>query len=205
LKFCRDIRVKVNLTKEELRVRILFCRRMLIPERVREKSECIKNRFFSLAMLDECANVFVYISDNKGEVETKSVIHTLFQKGKKVWIPRVAGNELIWHLVNEDRIQQLKNNSWGIEEPLPEWQPSTNKAFEKTICIVPGIVFDRRGYRIGHGKGFFDRFLSKNRQCISVGFCYRFQMVVLCPRKSWDIPVDWIITEDNVFHPLSSL
>jgi len=195
----------MTLSKEELRKKILICRGNLSQEEVREKSEQIKNLFFSLPLIKESKNFFVYISDNRGEVETRAIIGTLFEMEKKVWIPRVEGYNLVWHLIDKERIKKLKANSWGIEEPLAIWEPFTERVPEKTVCVVPGIVFDQRGYRIGYGKGFFDRFLSKNRRCISVGLCYRFQIVLLCPRKSWDLPVDWIITEENVFHPLNSI
>ncbi len=192
----------MNVSKEELREKILFCRRTLSWNEVKEKSENVKDLFFSLSLLNLGENFFVYISDNRGEVETGAIINTLFEMGKKVWIPRVEGYNLVWHLVNEERIQV---NSWGISEPIPDWEPFTESVPEKTVCVVPGIAFDRRGYRIGYGKGFFDRFLSKNRRCISVGLCYSFQMVLLCPRRGWDVPVDWVITEENVFHPLNSI
>lgn len=195
----------MNITKEELRKTVLFGRKLLPPEEVKEKSERIKELFFSLAFWNSNENFFVYMSDERGEVETKPIIYSLLERGKKIWIPRVKGHNLIWYLIDEKRIQELEISPWGIFEPLPSWEPSTDRIKEKTVCIVPGIVFDRRGYRIGRGKGFYDRFLSSNRQCISVGFCYSFQMVMLCPHRNWDVPVDWVITEDNVFHPHNSL
>ncbi len=193
------------LSKEELRNKILICRRKLSQKEIKEKGEKIKNLFFSLPFINESENFFIYVSDNRGEVETRLIIDTLFDMEKKVWIPRVEDFNLVWHLINREKIKKLKVNSWGIEEPLASWEPFKERVAEKTVCVVPGIVFDQRGYRIGHGKGFFDRFLNKNQRCISVGLCYRFQIVLLCPRRSWDVPVDWIVTEENVFHPLNSL
>lgn len=195
----------MRISRKELREKILFCRTVISQEDLKTRSENIRNLFFSLSFLSDTENFFVYMSNNRGEVKTESLIHSLLETGKKVWIPRVDGFNLVWHLINEKRMEKLVVNSWGIAEPLADWVPFTERVPEKTVCVIPGIVFDRRGYRIGYGKGFFDRFLSKNRQCISVGLCYSFQMVVLCPRKSWDIPVDWIITEENVFHPLNSI
>lgn len=194
----------MNISKKELREKILLSRKLLLEEEIKEKGEKIKNLFFSLPFINESENFFIYISDNRGEVETRSIIDILFDMEKKVWIPRADDFNLVWHLIDRGRTQKLKINSWGIEEPLMSWEPFTEKVPEKTVCVVPGIVFDRRGYRIGYGKGFFDRFLNKNQRCISVGLCYRFQMVLLCPRRGWDVPVDWIITEENIFHPLNS-
>ncbi|HOQ32077.1 MAG TPA: 5-formyltetrahydrofolate cyclo-ligase [Candidatus Hydrogenedens sp.] len=194
----------MNIVKDELRKKVLFCRRLLSPNEIKERSERITELFFSLTFWDVYENFFVYMSDGQGEVETKSLIYSLLKRGKKIWIPRVKQYNLIWYLIDEKKLQELKISPWGILEPLPDWEPSTDRIKEKTVCIVPGIVFDRRGYRIGHGKGFYDRFLGSNRRCISVGFCYSFQMVMLCPHRNWDVPVDWVITENNVFHPHNS-
>lgn len=193
----------MQLFKEELRKKYLFSRRILSPEVVKEKSAIIQRNFLSLPFLTDCEHVFTYVSDDRGEVRTDGIISSLLQQGKNVWIPRVDKSNLLWHLINEEKMRHLKLNSWGIPEPHADWEPITEKAPRRTICVVPGIVFDRRGYRIGHGKGFFDRFLKNNKQCISVGLCYSFQMVILCPRRNWDVPVDWIITENNVFHPMN--
>ncbi len=195
----------MNLTKKELRERILYCRSLLSKEEVIERSEKIKESLLVLPLLKSYENIFIYVSDDRGEVETKAIIYSLFQEKKNVWIPRVIGNDLKWYHVDDGKMQSLQKNLWGIEEPQMDWEPNTDKVLERTVCIVPGIVFDRRGYRIGHGKGFFDRFLSKNRRCITVGLCYSFQMVMLCPHQEWDVPVDWVITENHIFHPHNSL
>ncbi len=195
----------MNLTKKELRERILYCRSLLSKEEVIERSEKIKESLLVLPLLKSYENIFIYVSDDRGEVETKAIIYSLFQEKKNVWIPRVIGNDLKWYHVDDGKMQSLQKNLWGIEEPQMDWEPNTDKVLERTVCIVPGIVFDRRGYRIGHGKGFFDRFLSKNRRCITVGLCYSFQMVMLCPHREWDVPVDWVITENHIFHPHNSL
>ncbi|HOV32590.1 MAG TPA: 5-formyltetrahydrofolate cyclo-ligase [Candidatus Hydrogenedens sp.] len=190
-------------TKEELRQKILFYRKNLSTKEVRKKSELISSIVLSLPAYKSCESIFVYIPDNKGEVDTMPIIHAALQEGKQVWIPRVNDDDLIWHLINEEKLSQLKPNKWGIQEPLQDWEPRTEKIIPKSICIVPGIAFDRRGYRIGHGKGYFDRFLMKNEGCISIGICYKFQLVPLCPHRNWDIPMDWIVSEGYAFNLLT--
>lgn len=190
-------------TKEELRQKILFYRRNLSTEEVRKKSELISRIVLSLPIYKSYESIFVYMPDNKGEVDTSVIIHSALKEGKQVWIPRVRNDDLIWHLIDEEKLTHLKPNNWGIPEPLPNWEPSTEKTISKSICIVPGVAFDRRGYRIGHGMGYFDRFLSKNEGCISIGLCYKFQLVPLCPHRGWDIPMDWIISEEYAFNLLT--
>ncbi len=190
-------------TKEELRRKILFYRRNLSSKEVKEKSELISHIVFSLPVYKFCERLFIYMPDNKGEVDTRPIIHFALQEGKQVWLPRVNRDDLIWHLVDKDKLSRLESNKWGIPEPLPDWEPMTDKIISKTICIVPGIAFDRRGYRIGHGKGYFDRFLKKNEGCISIGLCYKFQLVSLCPHRNWDMPMDWIVSEEYTFNLLT--
>jgi len=63
---------------------------------------------------------------------------------------------------------------------------------------VPGVLFDKVGYRIGYGKGYYDRLLTKLGG-IKVGVCYQFQVVEELPRDSWDKPVDLVVTEEKIY------
>ncbi|HOK10245.1 MAG TPA: 5-formyltetrahydrofolate cyclo-ligase [Candidatus Hydrogenedens sp.] len=193
----------MRLNKEELRRRILFARKCLPTNIVTFKSEIIIRSLISLPLFRSCRKVFTYLSDNKGEVETWGLVQECFRCGKEVWVPRIVGKDLVWHLIEENKLQELNVNTWGIPEPLSQWMPIEEQASD-ALCIVPGIAFDRRGYRIGHGKGFFDRFLKNNKRCINIGLCYQFQIVPLCPHWNWDARMDWVITEEHIFQCASS-
>jgi 5-formyltetrahydrofolate cyclo-ligase len=81
-------------------------------------------------------------------------------------------------------------------------EPDTSKCtiindFENSVCLVPGVAFDKRGYRIGYGKGYYDRFL-KNYSGITVGVCYNSLILENIPNDRWDIPVDYLLTQDGI-------
>ena len=66
---------------------------------------------------------------------------------------------------------------------------------EIELAFIPGVVFDRRGYRIGYGGGYYDRFLEEAQDLVSVGLGYEFQVVWEVPRSKHDLPVDYLCTE----------
>lgn len=65
------------------------------------------------------------------------------------------------------------------------------------LCIVPALAFDLNGYRVGYGKGYYDRFLKKYK-CKTVGFCYEMDLVKSINKNQYDLPVDLILTEKRI-------
>lgn len=189
----------IMFDKGQLRKRITEIRRNLPIEAIKVKSEVISKKLCAISLLYNYPDIFTYVPDGRGEVDVWRFIYRSYEVGRRIWLPRIEGNRLKWHCVDRSQLDYLTPNSWGILEPLPEWQPCIDTIVTPGLCIVPGVVFDRRGYRIGRGKGYFDRFLCRSR-CISIGIGYTFQLVPLCPHSAWDVKVDWVITEDYVFH-----
>ena len=73
-------------------------------------------------------------------------------------------------------------------EPLPE---------TGCVCLVPGLAFDRAGYRLGYGGGYYDRFLQQHPQLIRVGYCPSMHVAETLPREETDCPVQYLITEQT--------
>ena len=126
------------------------------------------------------------------EVSTELIIKTALEKGKKLALPRCKeNNQMDFYLVTG--ISQLEKGSYGLMEP------NTDKCeilsdFSDSVCLVPGLAFDREGYRIGFGKGYYDRFLL-NFSGLTVGMCYNKCIEDNLPRGYYDRPVDILITE----------
>jgi len=78
----------------------------------------------------------------------------------------------------------------GIPEPIADGPVGDDL---EALVIVPGLVFDIRGYRIGYGGGYYDKFLSRERQHPTVALCYSFQLVDAIPTEEWDVPVDLVL------------
>ena len=91
---------------------------------------------------------------------------------------------------------QLKERTFGILEPDPECEVCHPSNF--SLLIVPGLVYDKKGFRIGYGKGFYDRFLSAFEGA-SIGLCYASFSVPEVPKGRYDRHVDVIITEKGVY------
>lgn len=130
------------------------------------------------------------------EVPTREIFDTAIWMEKKVYFPKVLGTNMKFYQIN--RYEELVDGYQGILEPEGnslEFQDSPDK---RTLMILPGCVFGRDGYRIGYGKGFYDRFLSEHPSIIKCGICYDLQMVMECPKEAFDIKMDMIVTEREV-------
>ena len=66
------------------------------------------------------------------------------------------------------------------------------------LILVAGIAFDRDGYRLGYGLGYYDKFLAKLPKALKIGLCFDLQIVEKVPRESYDVPVDMIVTDEEV-------
>ena len=89
----------------------------------------------------------------------------------------------------------LKTNLYGIPEPIKK------KHVNPDVLFVPLVAFDRYGFRLGYGGGFYDRYIQKlqNRKSfLSIGFAYSFQEINKIPKESFDKPLDLVITEKKV-------
>ncbi|RLF88523.1 5-formyltetrahydrofolate cyclo-ligase, partial [Thermococci archaeon] len=86
---------------------------------------------------------------------------------------------------------ELRPGKFNIMEP----REAIDEEVNLDLIVVPGVAFDESGYRLGFGKGYYDRFLRSFRETTKLGLAYEFQVLEEVPRDEGDIPVDFIITE----------
>lgn len=136
----------------------------------------------------------VYVS-NDFEVETIKIINYLFKNNVKVAVPRCRAdsNSMDFYYINS--FSDLESGCFGISEPKYSCEMVVDTS--NFICIVPAVCFDEKGYRIGYGKGFYDRFFSENKCFLKVGLCYNQFVVDKIFSDDNDIAVDLIITENG--------
>ncbi|OQA20960.1 MAG: putative 5-formyltetrahydrofolate cyclo-ligase [Actinobacteria bacterium ADurb.Bin346] len=169
-----------------------------IPAKIRrEKSRIISNKFFKLPEYKTADTILLYYPF-RSEPDTSIIIKRAISEGKKVALPKISGTALKLYYIN-DTLKQLKPGAYGIMEPDEE---SCVKAHPEDIDIVlvPGVCFDKQLNRIGYGGGFYDRLLpgiSPGAKKISV--CFQVQLVDKIPSAGHDVPVDMIITEENIY------
>ena len=137
------------------------------------------------------------------ETDIMPVAEEALRLGKKVYFPicNTESNTLSFRLVSD--LSSLEEGHYGILTP-----PDTAPVYEKSskaaaLCLVPGLAFDSFGYRIGYGKGYYDRFLS-DFSGIAAGAVYSQFVIPKVPRDKYDLAVDIIITERNVKAPLEN-
>lgn len=176
--------------KRSLRNEILAKRKAQDEGERKAKSHLILQHLVNLEEFRKAKVVAIYLSVN-GEVETSEVIKWANQEGKEVCVPVVREKGTMCLVVHEP-LDELGRGRYNIPEPVGK--PERHHA---DIVVVPGVVFDRLGHRIGMGGGYYDKYL-KDRKCLNVGICFDFQLVEKIPRELHDVPMDLVVTEREV-------
>jgi 5-formyltetrahydrofolate cyclo-ligase len=159
---------QIRQEKERLRRRILRARRRLAIEEREQVSEVLAARLFELPEWVAAEGVGLYAS-LPGEVESSS---------------------LVWHEVSS--LAELESGAYGVREPRADLP--VVEVHELGLLLVPGVVFDEEGNRIGFGKGYYDRVLASYHGS-SVTLIFACQLVEKVPVDAWDERVGKVISE----------
>jgi len=176
------------------------------------QSDKIFKTVISLKEYKECKNISIYLHMPKGEVRTESLLKHALKSGKNCYVP---------YIVNNTEMEMVKLNSWEefLSYPKSKWgYPEPSGMSENTnalktdgldLIIVPGMAFDLNGNRLGHGKGYYDRFIErarefsksrnmKNPYCVSLSLKEQLLDQVI-PTNQYDIKPDVIVTPHGLF------
>lgn len=154
----------------------------------------IYNRFVEFSENNSAELYLLYVS-NGFEIDTKAIISYLLEVGKTVAVPKCLKNTNEMKFYRISSLEQLSIGMYGILEPSNECLPVIDAS--NAVCVVPAICFDVRGYRIGYGKGFYDRFFSENDVAFKIGLCYDEFVISENFSDRYDVAVDGIITENQ--------
>ncbi len=183
-----------NQVKSEIRKRMSAVRQALPSEVRKNRSAEIAQRLIQLPHFANAHTIAAFIP-LRGELDPNPIVEAARASNKKVTLPRVhEESELSFHYYNAG--DPLHPSACGVHEPLPESPEATPEEID--LVLVPGLAFDERGYRIGHGRGFYDRFLPRVPRATKIGVAYDFQLVAEVPRARWDQPVDYVVTDKRV-------
>jgi 5-formyltetrahydrofolate cyclo-ligase len=187
-----DLKRRKRALRREARAR----RDTLPPEERERLSEAVARNLLELPAVADASTVMAFSSFGS-EVETGPIIERLTRDGRRVALPRVEGRSIVPVAYRSG--DPVKPAPFGALEPatgdpvLPE---------EIDVVIVPGLAFDRRGQRVGYGRGFYDRFLGRLRpDALKVGICFTAQVVDEVPHGRGDRPVDVLVTEEGAVWP----
>jgi len=137
-------------------------------------------------------DVFLFYYPHKNEVDLRPLIEKLLKQGKTVLLPKTTDKDILPIQINS--LASLKEGKFSI--PEPEGTPFPKEKID--VVFVPGVAFDKKGNRIGYGKGFYDRFL-KDFDPIKVGVAFDFQVIDELPAEDHDEKVDFIITPTKIY------
>ena len=148
----------------------------------------------ALAPYRSAAVVLWYVS-MPSELATPPAIEAALAEGKRVAVPWCEGDDLgLWRLKS---VSELEPGTWGIPEPPPSRREEPERLVAPQaidLVVVPGLAFDRRGRRLGHGKGYYDRLLARS-SAVRAGLCYEAQVFPEVPAGPRDAVMDWLVTE----------
>ncbi len=180
--------------KDKLRKDILVILRSQEDSERVIKSEQIRRRLFQDKSFQQAGTIMFYMA-KPYEVDTTGMIEEALGLGKRVVIPVTKTHEKSLTLSEiKDPKKGLAKGPFGIYEPKREYLKTVDPK-DIDVAIVPGIAFDKEGNRIGHGQGYFDRFLKNLPSKIpTIGLAFKLQLVRKINTFSWDIPVTKLIT-----------
>lgn len=177
--------------KNQLKELVLEKRNSLPKDEILEKNEKIKDNLFGLEQYKKSKTIMFFVSFNS-EVDTHDMIKEAL-KNKTVVVPKVIHQEIEPSVIID--FDNLMPAKFGILEPI-ELMKIAYKNID--LVLVPGIVFDREGHRIGYGFGYYDKFLAKVPKAVKIGLAFDFQVVDKIPKEMHDVPVDLIVTDKGV-------
>ena len=187
--------VDIRPIKKQMRSSCKEMRRSMDKTVKQNYDKKIQNKLLNLFSVREADIVLTYVS-TQIEVKTLDFITALLEHGKKVAVPKCLNDkgDMDFFIINS--LDDLEDGFFGVREPYPE---TATKAVttENTVCIVPAFLFDEKGYRLGYGKGYYDRFLSKF-QGKTVGICYEENIRDSLMHGKFDRPVGLIVTEKRI-------
>lgn len=188
------------MTKSELRKIYLAKRQDLLPYERAEKSQQITDRFFRSFDLSRIKVLHCFISIEKfNEIDTTLIFQWLWREFPDVTtvVPRVNSKPGEIENLAFTVGTELVENEWGIYEPvIGEHLDAANI----DIVLVPLLCFDERGFRVGYGKGFYDKLLTKCRQdCLKIGLSYFPPTADIDDIGKQDVRLDCLVTPEEIF------
>lgn len=189
-------RPNIRELKASMRAELEVRRRAISPEEKRELDDAICRRLSSLISIRYASEILSF-SPRPEEVGIGQFNRQMAESKKDFYLPRcVPGTaEMNFRLVKS--LDELEKGAFSIMEPPESALAWKNEPGKNAVCIIPAIAYDPDGYRLGYGKGYYDRYLS-SKDVLKIGVAYTQFLVDQVPRGRYDLSVDIIVTEKSV-------
>lgn len=184
----------IRKRKQELRARYKAVRTEIEPRQRTRWDSAILKHLTALTAYQDCTTLLCYVPI-PGEIDTVPVMEDAWSRGKQVAVPYCVPDTRIIEFYRIDSLDSLVEGAYGVREPDPDREVKLT-GFMDSLCILPGLAFDAKGYRLGYGGGYYDRFLSGPYEGgQTVGLCYGICTVDRLARGAFDRSCDYLVTE----------
>ncbi|MFH6603293.1 5-formyltetrahydrofolate cyclo-ligase [Maribacter algicola] len=185
------------MLKRDLRIRYSQLRNSLAPQELLNFSLSIANKLLELPIWSfDYYHLFLPISKKK-EIDTTFILSILQGKDKNIVLPKVGSNGNLRHFLLTDATK-IKENDWGIPEPVDGIAITPKKI---DVVILPLLAFDKKGNRVGYGKGFYDRFLNSCRpEVLKVGLSLFEAEEETIETNRHDVRLDYCVTPKRIYN-----
>jgi 5-formyltetrahydrofolate cyclo-ligase len=186
-------------TKDELRRRLTARLEASSADERRRTGAAARERLLDHPAIRRARSILVCLSFGT-ELDTAPLVERWTSEGRRLHVPRADPRDRMLHV--HAWPSPLVELSFGLRQPprgAPEITPEAIPA-SIDVAIVLGLGFDRRGYRLGYGSGYFDRFLAAY-PLTAIGLAYGFQLLDRLPAEAHDVPMSVVVTDEEVVEP----
>jgi 5-formyltetrahydrofolate cyclo-ligase len=157
--------------------------------------------FKKLSLYEQANTIMIYLSYGS-EVITDFIVKSVIEEGKNVVVPAIKNpRDPFMQAVRIIRLEDANQLVYGIRQPKVNSDDFASKD-SIDLALIPGIAFDLSGYRLGYGKGYYDRWLKEMALSKTVGLAYDFQIKDKLPIGKHDLPIGTIITEQRIIQTI---
>ena len=183
--------------KTELRLEYKGLRHLLSDIDIEEKSLAVANKILTLPIWENTFfHIFLPITEQK-EVNNEFILHILSGKNKEIIVSKAdfASRKMTHFLLTDNT--KIRKNEYNIPEPVDGIEVPSHKI---DVVFVPLLAFDKKGHRVGYGKGFYDKFLSECKpDIIKIGLCFFAPEELITDIFKGDIKLDYCVTPDSIY------
>ncbi|MFA5555666.1 MAG: 5-formyltetrahydrofolate cyclo-ligase [Flavobacteriaceae bacterium] len=185
------------MDKKQLRIYYKKLRGFLTEQEKEQKSLAIANRLLMLDIWDKTYFHLFLTIEEMNEINTEYILQILMGKDKEIIISKTDfdNRKMIHYLLTENT--KIKKNKYNIPEPIDGIEVPSDKI---DVVFVPLLAFDKKGNRVGYGKGFYDNFLTQCKaNVIKIGLSFFEPEEIIDDVFESDIPLDFCITPKEIY------
>ena len=178
------------MDKKALRAEIKAKKRAMTEAQIAAASDALARQLYAHPAYQSARSIFGYLSYNQ-EVRTMPMLEQAQTDGKRVAVPKVIGDKMIFIWL--DDLSRVALGYCNIPEPIDDGPEAFD---EPALVMKPGLAFDPAGHRCGYGGGFYDCYLEQHPGHPTLAMCYGFQMFEHLDTDPHDIPVDYVLSQE---------